>query len=287
MREDKNAGYSVRREFLGNCEPNEITTDDKTQGNLVESNNPDFSTNMASRLNTPFDHIERIVLQDLSGMMHIERKDENDTSDNYFKTLFNFVKVYDGSDYGFNSISMSETDLNYMLVDYSFVNGKLSSGPFFLDSFTFSPMVDYSVSGYEKERHIKVKEDKRVGVYQDKFLTDYTTGKYDEHNEHGTEIQKNQVDEYRDRMTSTLFELGNLEKDIYDAKIAFRDSIKRMTRDENYVQQTDAKVYIETFCQHIATLFAKLSNIRMSHEVYGFKHPHSEWEGLLALDIWY
>jgi hypothetical protein len=25
----------------------------------------------------------------------------------------------------------------------------------------------------------------------------------------------------------------------------------------------------------------------MSHEIYGFKHPHSEWEGILALDIWY
>ena len=34
-------------------------------------------------------------------------------------------------------------------------------------------------------------------------------------------------------------------------------------------------------------MFAKLSNIRMSHEIYGFKHPHTEWEGILALDIWY
>ena len=25
----------------------------------------------------------------------------------------------------------------------------------------------------------------------------------------------------------------------------------------------------------------------MSHEVYGFKHPHAQWEGILALDIWY
>ena len=46
-------------------------------------------------------------------------------------------------------------------------------------------------------------------------------------------------------------------------------------------------MYIETFCQHLAALFAKLSNIRMSYEVYGFKHPHQEWEGVLALDIWY
>ena len=25
----------------------------------------------------------------------------------------------------------------------------------------------------------------------------------------------------------------------------------------------------------------------MSHEIYGFKHPHAQWEGILALDIWY
>ena len=25
----------------------------------------------------------------------------------------------------------------------------------------------------------------------------------------------------------------------------------------------------------------------MCHEIYGFKHPHHEWEGILALDIWY
>lgn len=35
------------------------------------------------------------------------------------------------------------------------------------------------------------------------------------------------------------------------------------------------------------TLFAKLSNIRMCHEFYGLKSPHSEWDGMLALDIWY
>lgn len=25
----------------------------------------------------------------------------------------------------------------------------------------------------------------------------------------------------------------------------------------------------------------------MSHEMYGLKHPHQQWEGILALDIWY
>jgi hypothetical protein len=47
------------------------------------------------------------------------------------------------------------------------------------------------------------------------------------------------------------------------------------------------KVYIYTLCEHLAELFAKLSNIRMSHEIYGFKHPHCQWEGILALDIFY
>ena len=56
---------------------------------------------------------------------------------------------------------------------------------------------------------------------------------------------------------------------------------------KSIAKDTDAKVYIYTFCEHIAKLFARLSNIRMCHEIYGFKHPHHEWEGILALDIWY
>ena len=69
-----------------------------------------------------------------------------------------------------------------------------------------------------------------------------------------------------------------MEKDIEDERTAFRNSIEN---------ETDSKVYIHTFCEHLANLFAKLSNIRMCHEIYGFKHPHHEWEGILALDIWY
>jgi hypothetical protein len=41
------------------------------------------------------------------------------------------------------------------------------------------------------------------------------------------------------------------------------------------------------FCENLAEIFAKLSNIRMSHVFYGLKHPHRQWEGILALDIWY
>lgn len=78
-------------------------------------------------------------------------------------------------------------------------------------------------------------------------------------------------------MSSSLYELKNLDNDLYTAKVKFREAIA----------ETDSKAYIYIFCEHLAELFAKLSNIRMSHEIYGFKYPHSEWEGMLALDIWY
>lgn len=74
-----------------------------------------------------------------------------------------------------------------------------------------------------------------------------------------------------------MFQLRNLEKDINDAKFNFR----------NAIDASDKKSYIYVFCRHLAELFAKLSNIRMCHEIYGFKHPHHKWEGILALDIWY
>ena len=138
-------------------------------------------------------------------------------------------------------------------------------GGFFVDSFTYTPFVDYSQVGDE----IQGGGDERVGVYSDKFLTDYNTGVYD--------VVDSQVDKNRHILTSNLYELGNLKKDLEDAKDRFR----------NVVVEQDDKTYIYTFCEHLASLFAKLSNIRMSHEVYGFKHPHAQWEGILALDIWY
>jgi hypothetical protein len=47
------------------------------------NNNPLYPSNMVDMLNTPFDHIERILLQDFSGAnaMDIE-------GDNYFKSIF-------------------------------------------------------------------------------------------------------------------------------------------------------------------------------------------------------
>ena len=86
------------------------------------------------------------------------------------------------------------------------------------------------------------------------------------------------MDGNRHPISTNLFKLRNLQKDIEDVKESFRKSVS---------EETDAKAYIYTFCEHIAELFAKMSNIRMSYVVYGFKQPHTEWEGILALDIWY
>lgn len=47
------------------------------------NNNPNFRPNMIEVLNTPFDHIERIVLEDFSGTMF-------SSNGNYFKELFTF-----------------------------------------------------------------------------------------------------------------------------------------------------------------------------------------------------
>ena len=155
-------------------------------------------------------------------------------------------------------------------VDYSKVNElfKEENGGFFVDSFTYTPFIDYS--------QVDEGGDPKVGVYSDRFLVDYNTGKFEKDYQWSFQ-KKEQVDENRHPLTEKLFELRNLEKDIHDAKLEFRELIAK----------TDSKTYIYTFCDRLATLFAKLSNIRMSHVFYGYKHPHSDWEGVLALDVWY
>ena len=69
-----------------------------------------------------------------------------------------------------------------------------------------------------------------TGIYSDKFLIDYNTGVYD--------VKDNQVDKNRHILTSKLYSLGNLKKDLEDAKDRFRDVV---------VEQDD-KTYIYTFC---------------------------------------
>jgi hypothetical protein len=165
------------------------------------------------------------------------------------------------------------------IADYGVVNSKFrpdvnkNIGGFFIDSFTYTPFVDYSQVGEGG--------DPRIGVYSDTFLNDYNIEKYDD--------PDNQIDRFRNKhLSSKLYELGNLKKDLEDAKVAFRNAIsyienEQTNKKESYLHQ----VYIYTLCEHLAELFAKLSNIRMSHEIYGFKHPHCRWEGILALDVWY
>lgn len=221
---------------------------------------------MIEVLNTPFDHIERIVLQDFSSTM----LDDG----NYFKELFTFPadgnKKYNGGFAGFTMADPSN------LSDYSIVNSKFKKelnqdiGGFFIDSFTYTPFVDYSQVGEGG--------DPRIGVYSDQFLNDYNTGKYED--------PYCQVDKFRHTLSSNLYELRNLKKDLEEAKVAFRNAITYIA-DEETKERKSYQVYIYTLCEHLAELFAKLSNIRMSHEIYGLKHPHCEWEGILALDIWY
>ena len=134
-------------------------------------------------------------------------------STNYFKGLFTFPKDEDG-DYhgGFAGFTMSDVE---HVSDFKVVNDifkpedNSSDGGFFVNSFTYTPYVDYS--------QVDEGGDPRVGVYSDQFLTDYNTEKYD--------VVDNQIDKNRHKMSSKLYELGNLKKDLEDAKVDFRDAI--------------------------------------------------------------
>ena len=253
----------------------------KTDSTAI-NNNPLYAPNMVDALNTPFDHIERILLQDFSKSDRASRNERlmDIDGENYFKSLFSFAWS-DGYVTGLPgdsvaSISMSDSGYpvseGFVAPDYSAVNGKFASCALAVDSFTYTPFVDYSLVGEGG--------DARIGVHSDGFLSDFNSVKY----ERGFMGRRGrgqgdgeQADRNRHPVTSTLFELGNLKRDLEEAKTSFRAA----------VAATDGKTGIYTFCEHLATLFAKLSNIRMSHVIYGFKHPHHEWEGVLALDIWY
>jgi hypothetical protein len=181
---------------------------------------------MIEVLNTPFDHIERIVLQDLSNTMGLPGQN------NYFKGLFKFpASPSDNFHGGFSGFTMADPEGIATFVDEdethtikcgvndifkSEVNRNI--GGFFIDSFTYTPFVDYSQVGEGG--------DPRVGVYSDQFLTDYNTEKYD--------VADNQIDKNRHKMSSKLYELGNLKKDLEDAKVAFRNAVKSPTRLGNF-----------------------------------------------------
>ena len=182
---------------------------------LLHNNNPASRPNMIEVLNTPFDHIERIVLQDFSDTLF-----NDDGTENYFKGLFTFPSDSTGQFHGgFSGFTMWD---NEDVSDFEVVNSKFdwdlnqNKGGFFVDSFTYTPFVDYSQVGEGG--------DPRVGVYSDQFLTDYNTEKYD--------VVDNQVDRNRNKLSSKLYELGNLKKDLEDAKVAFRNAITYMDGQE-------------------------------------------------------
>lgn len=185
----------------------------------------------------------------------------------YFNKLFEFN--YNDEDYGIKSISLK--DGKY---DYGKVNELFSDVNMFVDSFTYTPFVDYACakntddSAYAGDLS-QLTMNRNEGIYADEHLTKYNDGFYD--------VVGNFVDKNRHIMSSNLFQLGNLAKDLDDAKVSFREAI----------ENTDSKTYIHVFCEHLFTLFARLSNIRMCHEFYELKQPHRKWEGVLALDIWY
>ena len=252
MRPQEDAYASLRSRQLGRLGPKYATTrkDDGTT-HLVDTaaspinNNPLYLPNMVMALNTPFDHIDRILLQDFSEAMGLL-----DADDNYFKGLFKFTA---------DGFTMEGDDFNS-------INERFGSGGFVVDSFTYTPFIDYSTG------------DDRVGIYSDQFLNDYNSGRY-EGRYHGTG-GVGQWDAHRHQITSTMFKLGNLERDLEESKTRFREALSH--HDGGYKQ-----VYLHLFCEHLANLFAKLSNVRMCHEIYGFQPPHHEWEGILALDVWY
>lgn len=186
--------------------------------------------------------------------------DFNDT-DRYGVKAMKFVDGVDTSaDFDFSLDGGSDKYLDFSGYEY------------FIDSYTYSPFIDYSISG-----------DNRIGVYSDEFLTKYNTLWFDDKN-------NIDVDLNRRKMTSNLYKLLNLEEDLYNAKIAFRKAIvgkDTIELKDGTTVERNAKDNIFTFCDHLFKLFSKLSNVRMCHEIYGLKTPHTQWEGILALDIWY
>jgi hypothetical protein len=178
----ENAPYNDRHEALkGDPDPKRKTTskDDNTTKLLPGSgntkyglnNNPLFPVNMIDALNTPFDHVERIVLQDFSSILF---NGEN----NYFKDLFTFNYKGNNAYEGVSSFVIPDSArlwpkyMSYGCINEKFGPGVTGHGGFLVDSFTYTPFVDYSQDGEGG--------DPRIGVYSDQFLNDYNSGKYDD-----------------------------------------------------------------------------------------------------------
>ena len=136
---------------------------EKPESNLSINNNPLYPPNIVDRLFTPFDYIEEILLQDFSEQMGI-----SSSSGNYFKDLF--------------SISGNKIKKNGQFW--------LNDGPYVVDSFTYTPFIDYSLNENE-------------GIYSDEFLNDFNSGRWNE-SYSGTN-KREQVDKHRHDICGNLF----------------------------------------------------------------------------------
>ena len=110
------------------------------------NNNPEYWPNIIDRLNTPFDHIERIVLQDFSDLMFSD-------GSNLFKDGLTFEADGKGGFKGFQVDAGDDwcgTTRNFKKFNDTLSIGLNEPlGGFFVDSFTYTPFVDYSQVGDE------------------------------------------------------------------------------------------------------------------------------------------
>lgn len=72
---------------------------------------------------------------------------------------------------------------------------------FFLDSFTYTPFIDYSQTQYGQDEREEVAG---TGIYSDQFLNDFNCGRYEE-SYSGIGEKKVQFDRNRHQISSSLF----------------------------------------------------------------------------------
>jgi hypothetical protein len=157
-------GPKVETTSLDNGTTSLVSHGEKTASDYQETNNnPYYWPNMIDRLNTPFDHLERILLQDFSDNLGIGTK-ANGKESNFFTNTVGMTatEVPQFSKCGFGKIEIKDKDENQLYA---------LDGQFFLDSFTYTPFIDYS--------QVNEDGDNRVGVYSDQFLTEYNMGVFD------------------------------------------------------------------------------------------------------------